>query len=206
MKKCFAVISCICFCVAFAMCFPRLSASSSMVDSSGCRECHNLGEFLGEGLHGTHTDCFACHDGPTMTGNVNSSACLACHPRPLVNAEKCDLVIFHQGSSDYIPLSDSCMSTGCHFDECNAVTTTTTEPGTTCPSKEIYGEGSLEVTLLRVVRDNLLSQTPEGQELITLYYRWSPEIVKIMETDETFKEEFKNMIDELLPMIEKAVE
>jgi len=27
-----------------------------------------------------------------------------------------------------------------------------------------------------------------------------------METDEEFKEEFKNLLDELLPMIEKAVE
>ena len=206
MKKSFTVISCICFCVAFAICFPRLSASHSTVDSSGCRECHNLGEFLGEGLHGKHKDCFACHDGPTMTGNVNSSACLACHPRPLVNAEACDLVEFHEASPDYTPSSASCMSTGCHINDCDAVTTTTTGPGTPCPSEEIYGEGSPEVTLLRTVRDNLLSQTPEGQELITLYYRWSPEIVKIMETDEEFKEECKNMIDELLPMIGRTME
>ena len=207
MKKDIAVISCICLCLAVAMIFPRLSASHSKVDTSGCLECHDLGDFAIEGLHGTHTDCFACHNGLTELGNVNSSACLACHPRPLVNAETCDLVELHEGSSDYMPLSDSCMSTGCHIDDdCNVVTTTTTGPGTTCPTKEIYGEGSREVILLRAVRDNLLSQTPEGQELIKLYYRWSPVIVKAMETDEEFKEEFKDMIDELLPMIEKAVE
>jgi len=88
---------------------------------------------------------------------------------------------------------------GCHIDECQ-------EPVTPCPSKEIYGKGSLEVTLLRAVRDNLLNQTPEGQELIKLYYRWSPVIVKAMEEDESFKEEVKNMVDQLLPMIERAVE
>jgi hypothetical protein len=207
MKNSFSVISCICLCLAVAMGFPRLSSSHPMVNASGCRECHDLGDFAIEGLHGTHTDCFACHDGPTELGTVNSSACLACHPRPLVNAETCDLVEFHEGSSDYMPLSDSCMSTGCHIDDdCNVVTTTTTGPGTTCQTKEIYGEGSREVTLLRAVRDNLLSQTPEGQELIKLYYRWSSVIVKAMETDEEFKEEFKNLLDELLPMIEKAVE
>ena len=79
-------------------------------------------------------------------------------------------------------------------------------PATTCPSKEIYGEGSLEVTLLRAVRDNLLSQTPEGQELIKLYYQWSPVIVKAMEEDEALKQEFKDMIDKLLPVIEQTVE
>jgi len=70
----------------------------------------------------------------------------------------------------------------------------------------MYGEGSREVTLLRALRDNLLSQTSEGKELIKLYYQWSPVIVRTMETDEEFKKELKSMIDELLPLIEKAVE
>jgi hypothetical protein len=95
---------------------------------------------------------------------------------------------------------------GCHSDDCSGVPITTTKPAIPCPAKEIYGEGSLEVTFLRAVRDNLLSRTPEGRELITLYYRWSPVMVKAMETDGAFKEELKNMIDTLLPMIDKAVE
>ena len=199
MKKGFAVLSCICLCLAVALCFPRLSASRSMVDTSGCRECHDVGDFGGEGLHGAHTECFACHDGPTELGTVHASACLACHPRPRVNAERCDLIVFHEGNPGYVPSGASCLSMGCHIDECQ-------EPVTPCPSKEIYGKGSLEVTLLRAVRDNLLNQTPEGQELIKLYYRWSPVIVKAMEEDESFKEEVKNMVDQLLPMIERAVE
>ena len=208
MRKGFAVISCICFCLAVAMAFPRLSASHPMVDESGCRECHDLGDFSLEGLHGMHLDCFACHDGPTQLGTVNSSACLACHPgsMPDTNAERCDLIVFHEGNPNYIPSGASCLSMGCHSVDCDGVPVTTTKPATTCPSIEIYGEGSLEVTLLRAVRDNLLSQTPEGQELIKLYYQWSPVMVKAMEEDEAFKEEFKNMIDKLLPMIEKAVE
>jgi len=201
MKKGFAVIFSICLCLVVAVSFPRLSASRSMVDASGCRECHDLGDFALEGLHGTHTDCFACHDGPTELGTVHASSCLVCHPgsMPDTNAERCDLIVFHEGNFKYRPSGASCLSTGCHIDECP-------EPATTCPSKEIYGEGSLEVMILRALRDNLLSQTPEGQELIKLYYRWSTVMVKAMEEDEAFREDFKNMIDELLPMIEKAVE
>ena len=201
MRKGFAVISSICFCLAVAMAFPRFSASHPMVDESGCRECHDLGDFSLEGLHGMHLDCFACHDGPTQLETVNSSACLACHPgsMPGTNAERCDLIGFHEGNFKYRPSGASCLSMGCHIDECS-------EPSATCPSIEIYGEGSLEVTLLRAIRDNLLSQTPEGQELIKLYYQWSPVMVKAMEEDEAFKEEFKNMIDKLLPVIEQKVE
>jgi hypothetical protein len=55
---------------------------------------------------------------------------------------------------------------------------------------------------LRFFRDNVLSQTPEGQELIILYYQWSPLIVKAMEEDESFKEEVKEMIDEVLSLME----
>ena len=54
MKKDYAVISCICLCLALALGFPRLSASHPMVDESGCRECHQLGDFSLEGLHGVH--------------------------------------------------------------------------------------------------------------------------------------------------------
>jgi len=37
----------------------------------------------------------------------------------------------------------------------------------------------------------VLSTTTEGQEIIKLYYEWSPAIVTVMEEDEEFKEEVK---------------
>jgi hypothetical protein len=46
-----------------------------------------------------------------------------------------------------------------------------------------------------------LSKTPEGQEIIKLYYQWSPLIVKAMEEDEEFKEDVAEMIDEVLRLI-----
>jgi len=79
-----------------------------------------------------------------------------------------------------------------------STTTTTVQP---CPAEEIYGEHSEETELLRYIRDNVLSQTPEGQELIRLYYELSPVIVKAMEADEEFKEEVKEMIDGVLELI-----
>jgi hypothetical protein len=70
-----------------------------------------------------------------------------------------------------------------------------------CPTTLACGEHSEEVKLLRYFRDNVLSQTPEGQEIIRLYYQWSPVIVKAMEEDEEFKEDVKELIDGVLELI-----
>jgi len=74
-----------------------------------------------------------------------------------------------------------------------------------CPAEKIYGEQSNETELLRYFRDNILEQTVEGRELIKLYYRWSPVIVKAMEEDVESKQEIKEIVDSILPMIEKSV-
>jgi hypothetical protein len=70
-----------------------------------------------------------------------------------------------------------------------------------CPMEELYGEHSIKTELLRYYRDNVLSKTPEGQEIIRLYYEWSPVMVKAMKEDTLFKAEIKAMIDEILPLI-----
>jgi hypothetical protein len=75
-----------------------------------------------------------------------------------------------------------------------------------CPASAIYGTDSAQTQLLRSLRDNVLSKSHEGRELIKLYYQWSPVIVSAMEADEEFKGELKEMVDELLPDIEVAVE
>jgi hypothetical protein len=80
-------------------------------------------------------------------------------------------------------------------------TTTTTTGSGGCFSELIYGEYSKETELLRYFRDDVVSKTPEGQEIIRLYYQLSPVIVKAMEKDEQFKEEIKEMIDGILPLI-----
>jgi len=75
-----------------------------------------------------------------------------------------------------------------------------------CLTKNIYGEYSEETEFLRSFRDNVLSQISEGQEIIRLYYEWSPAIVKAMEEDEEFKEKIKEMIDGILPLINVQVD
>ena len=52
----------------------------------------------------------------------------------------------------------------------------------------------------------MLSETPEGRELIKLYYQLSPGIVKTMEKDEAFKAEAKEMIDGVLGLIGEEAE
>ena len=70
-----------------------------------------------------------------------------------------------------------------------------------CPIVQIFGEESAPVIFLRSFRDNVLSKTPEGQEIIELYYQWIPDMVKAMEKDEKFKEWVKETIDGLLLMM-----
>ena len=70
-----------------------------------------------------------------------------------------------------------------------------------CATEAIYGEYSPETKILRGYRDNILSKTSEGQEIIRLYYEWSPVIVKTMEKDEEFKEEVEKIIDGVLLLI-----
>ena len=86
------------------------------------------------------------------------------------------------------------------------ISATTTTTITVCPAEKLYGENAEEVELLRYFRDNVLSTIPEGQELIRLYYQWSSAIVKAMEEDEEFKEDMKEIIDGILPLIEAEVE
>ena len=70
-----------------------------------------------------------------------------------------------------------------------------------CFLVKLYGDDSEEAELLRNFRDNVLSETPEGRGLIKLYYQLSPVIVTLMEADEEFKTDAKEMIDEILPLI-----
>jgi hypothetical protein len=74
-----------------------------------------------------------------------------------------------------------------------------------CPTSLLYGPSSEEAQLLRYFRDEVLSRTPEGRELIRLYYWWSPVIVSTMAEDEAFKKEVKDTIEGVLPLIEKVV-
>jgi pimeloyl-ACP methyl ester carboxylesterase len=75
-----------------------------------------------------------------------------------------------------------------------------------CSVITIYGNHSDETAMLRHFRDDFLSKSQEGKELIKLYYQWSPAIVRAMEADENFKEDVQDMVDGVLEMMEKSNE
>lgn len=74
----------------------------------------------------------------------------------------------------------------------------------TCPLTLLYGEYSDELVRMRYFRDNILRITPAGQEIIRLYYQWSPLLLKTMEEDEGFKEEVTEIADGVLEIIGKV--
>jgi hypothetical protein len=92
------------------------------------------------------------------------------------------------------------------YDHTNPVYAPRLKITVSCVAEKIYGSNSHETELLRSIRDNILSKTQEGRGLIKLYYQWSPVIVRAMEADEEFKQEVKDMVDKILPMIEGVVE
>jgi len=99
-----------------------------------------------------------------------------------------------------VPIVDSTTTTVNSTTTVDSTTTTANSTTTTtiCPLKKIYGQHSEETELLRCFRDQVLNKTPEGKEVIRLYYEWSPLIAKAMEVDEEFKEGLKKVIDGIL--------
>jgi hypothetical protein len=75
-----------------------------------------------------------------------------------------------------------------------------------CFTETVYGKYSEETALLKSFRDKILRNSPEGEEIIRLYYQWSPVIVRAMENDEEFKGELRSLLDEVLTMIGRELE
>lgn len=134
------------FCLAAALTFlyPRWSSSNPNVDSTGCLECHEVGQFGAQDgtLHGSHSNCADCHDGAPAAGNVAASACLACHPSS--GADLCDLATLHEESVSYDPSGASCYT--CHSGCQGGTTTTTTASQETVKGKrfEVFLTGLSE--------------------------------------------------------------
>ena len=57
------------------------------------------------------------------------------------------------------------------------------------------------LTVLRAFRDNVLSATPAGREIIRQYYAWSPLLVKVLEEDNTLRNLVVEMVAGILPLI-----
>ncbi len=60
--------------------------------------------------------------------------------------------------------------------------------------------------LLRNFRDSVLRKTPEGQQLIKLYYAWSPVLLKAINEDAGIKAEITGMIEGIIPLLQEPIE
>jgi hypothetical protein len=134
------------------------------------------------GFYWTGTSCVGCHKFKAFSYNFSDGE--------LSFGVKFRDGVYHENFTRCVRTADT-----------SQTTTTTTATSTPCPTEEIYGETSGEASLLRGFRDTVLSTTPEGQELIKLYYQWSPLIVAAMKEDDHFKEELKSLLDEVIVLI-----
>jgi cell wall-associated protease len=73
-----------------------------------------------------------------------------------------------------------------------------------CPIASGLGEDYETIEHLRYFRDAVLGKTAEGREIIKLYYQWGPIVSKTMEEDEELKIMVREMIYDILPLIDEA--
>ncbi len=162
MKKTGVTLLCIFVLFFLSFYITKLSISNPLVDSSGCLECHQVGQFGAQdgSLHGSHSNCADCHEGSPGLGNVSSSACIDCHPFP--SPGECQLVNLHEGSLTYNPSGATCLD--CHSDCDDGSTTTTTTgplPSLAGTRWEIFVTGPFRegctATTLNFREDNVLT-------------------------------------------------
>ena len=73
-----------------------------------------------------------------------------------------------------------------------------------CPLNLLLEGNDEELALLRNFRDGILRKTPQGQELIRLYYQWSPAIVKAMEENKELKNQLRNTVDKIISLLKNS--
>jgi hypothetical protein len=188
-------------CAAMLLFSPQAGFAYENVNQ-GCLGCHPT--TAGTGLHNiaAHSSCGTCHPGGAPGKNVESSACIVCHPRtgdkglcPLIDAPV------------HASTKQTCL--GCHTTCAPANTTTTVTPTTTtttpagpCPAEAVLGEGDPRLDTLRTFRDQVLAKNPNGQKMIKMYYDSSAAVVQMLEKDPALKQSAREYLESILPTIE----
>ena len=134
------------------------------------------------------------------------TSCTKCHYRKAFAVDFSDGKLDYRNkflAGDYYQNFTRCVRTAdTSVTTTTAASTSTVPPKPPCPAEEIFGEASDEAALLRNLRDTLVSTTPEGRELIKLYYLWSPLIVSAMREDEHFKKRIQELLEEIVQTLQ----
>jgi hypothetical protein len=189
MKKYLVALVCLTLCLTFGLIVSTMTSANEFVNGT-CAECHSSADQ--HSRHGDNYptgDCTICHvSGTYGADSVPASSCVECH------LSLCESIQTHDANEGTNCIKCHC-DTGVAPGNCGIECPAPPDP---CASEEIYGEGSVQVQILRALRDNVLNTTPEGQEIIRLYYQWSPVITMAMKNNAGFKAEMKEMIDGIL--------
>lgn len=169
---------------------PNPKELERMVDSSTSNPAADTTYFPNttNGFYWTGSTCVGCHKFKAFAYDFSDGE--------LYFAVKYKDDVYYENYTRCVRTADSSGTTT------TPPSTTTSTSGTTCPTEEIYGTASPETQLLRGLRDTVLSRTPEGQELIKLYYTWSPFLVEAMRNDEELKAQLKETVDKILQVID----
>ena len=161
-----------------------LSTSDPAIDTATFPNTNNS-------LYWTGTTCVGCHKFKAFSYDFSDGRLYFG-----VKKEK-DVEVYRENYTRCVRTADSSGTT-----TTTTPTTTTSTSGTACPTEEIYGSAAPETQLIRNFRDTILTRTPEGQQLIKLYYIWSPFLVQAMREDDTFKGQLKETVDKILQVID----
>lgn len=112
---------------------------------------------------------------------------------------------------DLTEISSCDEDTACLTVSNNFLTYTNEWSGAGCRVQEkcildiFFGPDNPKLYILKAFRDEVLSKTPEGRELIELYYAWSPFLIEATQQDEQLKKEIKEMIEMIFPVMREEV-
>jgi len=84
-------------------------------------------------------------------------------------------------------------------------TTTTTVPANLCAAESIYGRTDEKTELLRKYRDKVLSKSATGRQIIKTYYELSPEVVEVLQNNDTARANTRKVLDSIMPAIREKV-
>ena len=157
-------------------------------DSPNCQDCHSS-EF--SGTSSWHTDhlvhasgnCAKCHTGVPGSSEVPTQKCGDCH-----SGQPCDFVNNHEA-----PEKTTCLT--CHT-ECVV-------GPIPCAAESALGPDDPRLDTLRTYRDEVLAKSANGKKLISLYYRSSEDIAKLFEKNPALKQSARELLEAILPAVEK---